>query len=493
MTSTIAPDRPQRSRIGHLFRELWFQVVLAAVLGILVGFTLPSVGAALKPLNDYFIALIQMIIVPVVFCVVTTGIASMDNLRKAGRIGAKAIGYFLVLSLLSLLIGLVVANVFQPGAGLHIDPATLHAGDVPAAATKELTVTGFISSLIPASLFGAITGNGILAALLVSIVFGIALNMGGQHTAPLVTVIGALSNVVFRIVGWVMRLAPIGTFGALAAVVATYGASSLLQLGYLILLFFATCIVYIVVVLGLIMRACKLSLFGLMRFLKAELLVSLATVSSEAVLPQLIRKLEILGVGRPVVGIVIPAGFSFNLDGSAIYLTMASLFLAQAVGINLSWQQQLVMVGIMMLTSKGTAGIAGGAFLVLASTITAVGHVPLAALALIVGIDRILNEGRVFINVLGNAVATIVIGKWENDFDEERAREVLSAHHGEFDDAELEDVLTHDHNAHAYATGAADTDTPAHVTGRPDAELDTFTDATTPQRATAGGGGTSTG
>ncbi|WP_207918536.1 cation:dicarboxylate symporter family transporter [Saccharopolyspora karakumensis] len=219
---------------------------------------------------------------------------------------------------------------------------------------------------------------------------------------------------------------------------ATYGAGSLQQLGYLILLFTATCVVYVVVVLGAIMRACRLSLFGLMRFLKAELLVALSTCSSEAVLPQLVRKLEMMGIGRPVVGIVIPSGFSFNLDGSAVYLTMASLFLAQALGIDLSWQQQLVMVGIMMLTSKGTAGIAGGAFIVLASTIAAVGHMPLAALALIVGIDRILNEGRVFINVLGNAVAAIVIGKWEKDFDVDRANAVLRAGAAELEQVDAE-------------------------------------------------------
>ncbi|MFI6083855.1 cation:dicarboxylate symporter family transporter [Streptomyces sp. NPDC051217] len=425
MTSTTATGRPQRSRLNRLMRELWFQVVLAAVLGIAVGIAFPGLGENLKPLNDWFIALVKMIVIPVVFCVVTTGIASMDNLRKAGRIGVKAISYFLVLSLASMLIGLVVANVFHPGTGLHVDPSTLNADDVPEAAQEHATLTGFVSSLIPASLFGAITGDAILAALVVSIVFGVALKMSGEQAAPLTNGIRALSDVVFRIVGWVMRLAPLGTFGALATVVATYGAESLKQLGYLIILFTATCIVYVLVVLGAIMRACGLGLFALMRFLKAELLVALSTCSSEAVLPQLVRKLETLGVGRPVVGIVIPSGFSFNLDGSAVYLTMASMFLAQAVGIDLSWQQQLVMVGVMMLTSKGTAGIAGGAFIVLASTVTAVGHIPLAALSLIVGVDRILNEGRVFINVLGNAIATIVIGKWENDFDTAQAHSVL--------------------------------------------------------------------
>ncbi|WP_199335526.1 cation:dicarboxylate symporter family transporter [Streptomyces sp. GMR22] len=432
MTSTtVTPDGPrrpqrsERSRLSRLMRELWFQVVLAAALGVAVGIVAPGFGESLKPLNDWFIALVKMIVIPVVFCVVATGIASMDNLRKAGRIGVKAIGYFLVLSLASMLIGLVVANVFHPGSGLHVDPSTLNADDVPETAQEHATFTGFVSSLIPASLFGAITGDAILAALMVSIVFGVALNMSGEQAAPLVDGIRALSDVVFRIVGWVMRLAPVGTFGALATVVATYGAESLKQLGYLIILFTATCVLYVLVVLGAIMRACGLSLFALIRFLRTELLVALSTCSSEAVLPQLVRKLETLGIGRPVVGIVIPSGFSFNLDGSAVYLTTASMFLAQAVGIDLSWQQQLVMVGVMMLTSKGTAGIAGGAFIVLASTVTAVGHIPLAALSLIVGVDRILNEGRVFINVLGNAVATIVIGKWENDFDTETAHSVL--------------------------------------------------------------------
>lgn len=437
--STTAQDRPQRSRFRKLIGELWFQVVVAAILGVAVGLAFPSVGDDLKPLNDWFIALVKMIVVPVVFCVITTGIAAMDNLRKAGRIGAKAIGYFLVLSLVSMLIGLVVGNVFRPGEGMNVDPAALDAGSIPAEATEEhATFTGFVSSLIPDSLFGAITGDAILSALVVSIVFGVALNMAGPQAAPLTRGISALSGVVFRIVGWVMRLAPLGTFGALATVVATYGAGSLQQLGYLILLFTATCLLYVIVVLGAIMRACKLSLFGLMRFLKAELLVALSTCSSEAVLPQLVRKLEMMGIGRPVVGIVIPSGFSFNLDGSAVYLTMASLFLAQALGIDLSWQQQLVMVGVMMLTSKGTAGIAGGAFIVLASTITAVGHMPLAALALIVGIDRILNEGRVFINVLGNAVAAIVIGKWEKDFDADRANAVLRAGPAELERIEAE-------------------------------------------------------
>ncbi|WP_082544380.1 MULTISPECIES: cation:dicarboxylase symporter family transporter [unclassified Rhodococcus (in: high G+C Gram-positive bacteria)] len=417
---------PKRSRFGRLIRELWFQVVIGAIAGIAVGILLPDVGSALSPLNDWFISLVKMIVVPVVFCVVSLSIASMDNLRKAGRIGVKAIGYFLVLSLLSMLFGLVVANVFRPGDGMNIDPSALDPSAVPESATGSVSAVEFISNIIPESLFGAITGHTILSALLVSIVFGAALNVSGEAGVPITRAINSLSTVVFKIVAWVMRLAPIGTFGALAAVVANYGASTLQQLGYLILLFTATCIVYVIVILGGIARACGLRLWPLMKYLKAELLVALSTCSSEAILPQLIKKLEHLGVGKPVVGIVIPSGFSFNLDGSAVYLTMASLFLAQAVGVDLSWQQQLIMVGIMMLTSKGTAGIAGGAFIVLASTITAVGHIPLAALALIVGIDRILNEGRVFINVLGNAMAAIVIGKWENDFDGDRARDVLA-------------------------------------------------------------------
>jgi aerobic C4-dicarboxylate transport protein len=426
MSQSSVADHPPRSRIVLLLRELWFQVVLGAALGIAVGVLFPGFGAAMKPLNDWFIALVKLIVIPVVFCVVTTGIASMDDLRKAGRIGIKAIAYFIAFSLLSMVIGLVVANLFRPGAGMNIDPGSLDAGSIPGVSGGgHASFTDFVSGLIPETLLSAFTGDNILSALLVSIVFGVALNVSGERAKTITNGIGALSDVVFTIVSWVMRLAPIGTFGALATVVSTYGAASLQQLGYLVVLFTATCVVYIVVVLGAIMRACRLSLFGLMRYLRAELLVALSTCSSEAVLPQMVQKLETLGIGRPVVGITIPAGFSFNLDGSAIYLTMASLFLAQAVGIDLSWQQQLTMVGIMMLTSKGTAGIAGGAFIVLASSITAIGHVPLSALALIVGVDRVLNEGRVFINVLGNAVAAVVVGKWEKDFDTTRARAVL--------------------------------------------------------------------
>jgi aerobic C4-dicarboxylate transport protein len=416
----------QRSRFGRLLRELWFQVLLGGVLGILVGFLLPSVGQQLTPLSDWFIALVKMIIIPVVFCVVTLGVASMDSLRKAGRIGIKALGYFIVLSLISMLIGLVVANVFHPGEGMNIDVAKLNGDKIPGAG-KSFDGLEFVTSLIPTSFFGALTGSAIPAALLVSIVFGAALNLSGESGAVLTSGIRALSTVVFRIVGWLMRLAPIGTFGALAAVVAKYGFTSLQQLGYLILLFTLTCIVYVLVVLGLIARSCGLNVFTVMRYFKDELLIALATCSSEAVLPQVMKKLENMGVGRPTVGIVIPSAFSFNLDGSAIYLTMASVFLAQAVGIHLSWEQQLAMVGIMMISSKGTAGVTGGAFIVLAGSLGAVSGIPTAALALIVGVDRLLNEGRVFINVIGNVLAAVVIGKWEKDFDPEQARKALHA------------------------------------------------------------------
>lgn len=410
----------------RFFQQLWVQVLIGAVLGIAVGLAFPGFGSAMKPLSDWFIALITMIVAPVIFCVVTTGIASMDNVRRVGRIGVKALVYFIGLSLVSMLIGLAVANVFKPGAGMHVDVGSLDASSVPGVKNSHTGFTDFVSGIIPDTLLSAFTGDNILSALFVAILFGFALNVAGERAKVVTTVVTGLSDVVFRIVSWIMRLAPIGTFGALAAVVSTYGAQSLAQLGCLILLFLATCLIYILVVLGAIMRACRLGLFALMRFLKDELLIALSTCSSEAVLPQVIRKLGTLGVGKPVVGITVPAGFSFNLDGSAIYLTMASLFVAQAVDIHLSWQQQLVMVGVMMLTSKGTAGVAGGAFVVLASSVTAIGHVPLAALALIVGVDRILNEGRVFINVLGNAIATIVVGKWEKDFDATVARRVLA-------------------------------------------------------------------
>ena len=423
MSQQITADRKSRSPLRHL-RELWVQVLIAAILGVAVGLLFPTVGAALKPLNDWFIDLVKMIVAPVIFCVVVGAVATMDNVRRVGRIGVKALGYFIVFSLLSMIIGLVVGNIFRPGDGMNIDPSTLDAENVPGQG-QETGLAHFVSGLIPDTLLSAFTTGAILPALFISIIFGFALNMAGEKGRPIVDVITALTGVVFRIVGWVMKLAPIGTFGALAAVVATYGASSLSNLGMLILVFTGTCVVYVFAILWPIMRFCRLSLFGLIRYLKTELIIVLATVSSESVLPQLMRKMENLGASKPVVGITIPSGFSFNLDGSAIYLTMASLLLAQAVGIDLSWQQQLLMVGIMMLTSKGTAGVAGGAFVVLAGSLAAIGHVPVAALALIVGVDRILNEGRVFINVLGNAIATIVVSKWEKDFDHERAVRVL--------------------------------------------------------------------
>jgi aerobic C4-dicarboxylate transport protein len=299
MTSTTQPPPTQRSRLGRLSRELWFQVIVGAVLGIAVGLFFPQVGTTFAPLNNWFIGLVKMIVVPVVFCVVVTGIASMDNLRKAGRIGAKALGYFLTLSLTAMVIGLVVGNIFKPGEGLNVDPSTLDTGTLPDVEATHITLTGFIDNLIPDSLFGALTGGEILSALLVSIAFGVALNIAGPQAAPLVRGVAGLSKVVFRIVGWVMRLAPLGTFGALATVVAQYGASSLQQLGMLILVFFATCIFFIVVVLGVVMRLSGLRLFPLIRYLKAELLVALSTCSSEAVLPQLVRRLEHLGAGRP--------------------------------------------------------------------------------------------------------------------------------------------------------------------------------------------------
>ncbi len=468
MSQELVAKKKSRSPFRHL-KELWVQVVIGAVLGIAIGLLFPPVGIALKPLNDWFIALVKMIVAPVIFVVVVHAVATMDNVRRVGKIGIKALVYFIGLSLLSMLIGLIVGNIFKPGAGMNIDASTLDPSKIPGQG-QEVGFVHFVTELIPETLLSAFTDGAILPALLVSIVFGFALNMAGPKGKPVTDFITALQGIIFRIVGWIMKLAPYGTLGALAAVTATYGASSLANLGMLVLVFTGTCVAYIFIVLWPVMRACKLSLFGLIRYLKTELIIVLATVSSETVLPQLMRKLENLGASKPVVGITIPAGFSFNLDGSAIYLTMATLFLAQATGIDLSWQEQLLLVGIMMLTSKGTAGIAGGAFVVLASSLAAIGTVPVAALALIVGVDRILNEGRVFINVLGNAIATIVVAKWEGDFDHDRAKQVLyDAKHNPHlltseAELEIEDIDVHndvvDANVHTNAHGKATS--PAH-------------------------------
>ncbi|MEV4976682.1 C4-dicarboxylate transporter DctA [Streptomyces scopuliridis] len=424
MSSTSTPA--VRRGVGHWLRQLWVQVLVGVAAGIVVGVVWPDVAVEMQPFSDGFVALMKMIVAPVIFCAVTLGVGKVDSIGRVGRVGAKSLVYFVVLTGLCMVVGLVVGNVFQPGAGMHIDASTLSTDDLPTgAASTHIDLADFVLSIIPTTMISAFTEGEILPVMLVSVLFGIGIKAVGEPAEGLLRGVDNLSKVVFRVVGWVMRTAPLGAFGGLALTVGKYGIGTLHQLLVLIAIFSVTCLVFILVVFGGLLRLTGLNLFKLCRYLKEELLIILATCSSEAVLPRMVDKMEHLGASRPVVGLTLPAGYSFNLDGTAIYLTLSSLFLAQALDIHMSIGAQLAMLGIMMLTSKGAAGVPGGAFVVLASSISIIGHVPMAALALIVGIDRFLNEGRILTTVLGNAVATIFIAKWEGEFDLERAKAVL--------------------------------------------------------------------
>ncbi|MDT0541797.1 MULTISPECIES: C4-dicarboxylate transporter DctA [Streptomyces] len=410
----------------YWLRQLWVQVLIGMAAGIVVGAVWPGTAEQMQPFSDGFVALMKMIVAPVLFCTVVLGVGKVDSIGRVGRVGAKSLVYFIALTGLCMVVGLVIANVFQPGAGMHIDASSLSTEDLPeGAATAHLNLPDFILSIIPATMFSAFTEGEILPVMLVSVLFGIGVKAVGEPAAGLLRGVENLSKVVFKVVGWVMRTAPLGAFGGLALTVGKYGIGTLHQLLILIAIFSVTCLLFILVVFGGLLRYTGLNLFKLCRYLKEELMIILATCSSEAVLPRMVDKMTNLGAARPVVGLTLPAGYSFNLDGTAIYLTMSSLFLAQALDIHMSLGEQLAMLGIMMITSKGAAGVPGGAFVVLAGSVSIIGHVPMAALALIVGIDRFLNEGRILTTVLGNAVATIFIAKWEGAFDLERAKAVL--------------------------------------------------------------------
>ncbi|MER7786842.1 C4-dicarboxylate transporter DctA [Streptomyces sp. NPDC097640] len=410
----------------YWLRQLWVQVLIGMAAGIVVGAVWPGTAEQMQPFSDGFVALMKMIVAPVLFCTVVLGVGKVDSIGRVGRVGAKSLVYFIALTGLCMVVGLVIGNVFQPGAGMHIDASSLSTEDLPeGAATAHLNLPDFILSIIPATMFSAFTEGEILPVMLVSVLFGIGVKAVGEPAAGLLRGVENLSKVVFKVVGWVMRTAPLGAFGGLALTVGKYGIGTLHQLLILIAIFSVTCLLFILVVFGGLLRYTGLNLFKLCRYLKEELMIILATCSSEAVLPRMVDKMTNLGAARPVVGLTLPAGYSFNLDGTAIYLTMSSLFLAQALDIHMSLGEQLAMLGIMMITSKGAAGVPGGAFVVLAGSVSIIGHVPMAALALIVGIDRFLNEGRILTTVLGNAVATIFIAKWEGAFDLERAKAVL--------------------------------------------------------------------
>ena len=411
-----------------LWTQLYLQVLVAIALGAVIGHFWPQTGEALKPLGDAFIKLVKMIIAPVIFLTVVTGIAGMRDIGKVGGVAAKAFAYFITVSSFALVVGLIVANVLQPGAGMHIDPASLDAEAVKGYAAKshDMSVVGFLMDIIPATVVGAFTDGNILQVLFFSIPFGLALAMIGERGEPALNILNSVAEAFFKLVAIFMRAAPIGAFGAFAFTVGKYGIASIASLAALVATFYGTSILFVLVVLGAIAALNGFSILKLIRYLKEELLLVLGTSSSEAALPSLLEKLERAGAAKPVVGLVVPTGYSFNLDGTNIYMTLAALFIAQALGISLSIEEQLLLLGVAMLSSKGAAGVTGAGFITLAATLQVVPSVPVAGMALILGVDRFMSECRALTNFVGNAVATIVVARWEGALDRDKLAEALN-------------------------------------------------------------------
>jgi aerobic C4-dicarboxylate transport protein len=409
-------------RIKPVYKSLYVQVLTAIVIGILLGHFYPESAAAMKPLGDGFIKLIKMIIAPIIFCTVVVGIAGMEDMKKVGKTGGLALLYFEIVSTIALIVGLVIVNLVQPGAGMNVDPKALDTKGVSAYTdpAKMQSVTEFLLNIIPNTVVDAFAKGDILQVLLFSVLFGFALHRFGGRGTLVFDFVEKLSHVLFGIVGIIMRLAPIGAFGAMAFTIGKYGLGSLLSLGKLMGTFYLTCLVFIFGVLGIIARLHGFSIWKFIKYIKEELLIVLGTSSSESVLPRMMAKLENLGVRKSVVGLVIPTGYSFNLDGTSIYLTMAAMFIAQATNTPMTLGQQITLLAVLLLTSKGAAGITGSGFIVLAASLSAVGHVPVEGLALILGIDRFMSEARALTNLIGNGVATIVVAKWTGDLDSER-------------------------------------------------------------------------
>ena len=411
----------------NLFNSLYFQVLLAISLGILLGHFYPDLGAQMKPLGDGFVKLIKMIIAPVIFCTVVTGIAGMESMKAVGRTGAIALLYFEVVSTIALIIGLVIVNIVQPGAGMNVDPAALDAKAVAVYADQaaQQGLVAFVMDIIPGSVIGAFASGNILQVLLFAVMFGFALHHLGEKGQMMFNFIDSFSKVIFGIINMIMKLAPIGAFGAMAFTIGKYGVGTLVQLGQLIICFYITCVLFVVFVLGSIAKATGFSIFRFIAYIKEELLIVLGTSSSESALPRMLDKMEKVGCKKSVVGLVIPTGYSFNLDGTSIYLTMAAVFIAQATNSHMDIWHQITLLVVLLLSSKGAAGVTGSGFIVLAATISAVGHLPVAGLALILGIDRFMSEARALTNLIGNGVATIVVAKRVRQLDEKQMKAVL--------------------------------------------------------------------
>ncbi|HVF93126.1 MAG TPA: dicarboxylate/amino acid:cation symporter [Sphingomonas sp.] len=412
-----APSLPPRATrwYGHLY----LQVLAAIVAGVLLGHFYPATGEAMKPLGDAFIKLVKMVIAPVIFLTIVTGIAGMRDLTSVGRVAGKAFAYFLFFSTLALFVGMIVANVVRPGDGLDIDPATLDPSRVATytAQAHDTTITGFLTGIIPDTFLSSMTGNNILQVLFVSILFGVSLALIGERGSRVLALLEDLSLLFFKLVAIVMKVAPIGAFGAMAFTIGAYGVGTLANLAALVGTFYLTSLLFVVVILGSVARLTGFSIFRLIVYLKAELLLVLGTSSSESALPSLIEKMERAGCPKSIVGLVVPTGYSFNLDGTNIYMTLAALFIAQATGVELTLGQQLLLLSVAMLSSKGAAGVTGAGFITLAATLSIVPSIPVAGMALILGVDRFMSECRSLTNFIGNAVATVVVTRWENALD----------------------------------------------------------------------------
>ena len=427
--SDISADHPPTQQF---YRTLYFRVLVGIVAGVLTGIFYPHLGEAMRPFGDGFIKLIRMMIAPIIFLSVVTGIASIGDTRKLGRVGLKALVYFEVVSTLALASGLVVADTFQPGRVMNVNPATLDPKSLAAytGQAHELGVTDFLLNIIPDTFLNAFAKGEILQVLLRAILTGLALNAidgsSGQAEAYLTPIFTRLNKLSFKIIAYIMELAPLGAFGAMAFTIGKYGVHTLFSLGKLLACVYLTSILFVVVVLGAIAYAAGINLFKFLRYIREELLIVLGTSSSESALPRMIVKMERLGCAPSVVGLVIPSGYSFNLDGTSIYLTLAALFVAQACNIHLSLRQQLFILLILMLNTKGAAAVTGGGFITLAATLSALGTIPVAGIALLLGVDRFMSEMRSLTNLIGNGIATIVIAKWENAFDAAQANRVLN-------------------------------------------------------------------
>jgi aerobic C4-dicarboxylate transport protein len=434
-TAVAAPSDHHRP----FFKSLYFQVLTAIALGVLLGHFYPQLGEQMKPLGDGFIKLIKMIIAPIIFCTVVHGIASMQDMKKVGRVGLKALVYFEALTTAALIVGLIVVTVLQPGAGMNIDASTIDTKSIQGfvAKSKEQGTVQFLLDIIPSTVVGAFAQGEILQVLFFAILFAFGLQMLGERGEMVLGVIDQAGHALFAVVGIIMKAAPIGAFGAMAFTIGKYGVATLFSLAQLMIAFYLTCIIFVVLVLGTVARLAGFNIFKFIRYIKEELLIVLGTSSSESVLPRMIAKMENLGCEKSVVGLVIPTGYSFNLDGTCIYLTMAAIFLAQATNVDLG------IIGILLLTSKGAGGVTGSGFIVLAATLASVGTIPVASIALILGVDRFMSEARALTNLVGNGVATVVVSRWENALDVNR----MHAHLNRETDAEAdtpEQVLVED-------------------------------------------------